>query len=85
MTNRQLKNLGYLIQDFSIRDVANMLENTFDDCEKCQLYSRCPIMIETKEMKETGWWSETVNSCRGVLAGYLTDGNIHDKRKENKE
>ena len=85
MTNQQLKNLGYLIRNFSIKDVADMLENTVDDCEKCQLYSRCPLILETKEMKESGWWSETINSCRGVLAGYLEDGKIHDKRKENKE
>lgn len=84
MTEQELKRFNELMVNYTLLDVAEMIDKSLE-CANCPLIDRCPVNNEYDEMEETGWWKEPENSCLTVLTGYLKDGMIHDRRKENKE
>lgn len=83
LNQKEIKNFMQLAQNYTPRDMAEMLSEDMD-CDNCIIKDRCPVGKEYEEFERYGWWKEPVNSCLDTMDYYIRTGMIRDKRKENK-
>ena len=84
LTQKEIKNFMQLAQNYTPRDMAEMLSGDID-CVNCPINNRCPVGKEYEEFERYGWWKEPVNSCLDTMEYYIRTGMIRDKRKDKKE